>query len=250
MKKHSRKWALLIALLTALLLVLMWITITDVPPTTAQIETVGVRALNTQDKSSITTLSRWAKQGFPIAQRELGLVLSVSPNSYIEAHKWLEKAAAAGDVDAQFEMAEANYKARLGLQQNFVEAWKWYKSAAKQHNSKASFMLARMAKYGEGNPPDLAISVNWLKQSSAEGNAQAMFLLANAYTAGEGVEQDAIKAREWLERSAEGDYPVAIHELSLLLEGSAKITGSDPLLARHLRKEATDERTLRWNKYQ
>ncbi|MBC7404603.1 MAG: sel1 repeat family protein [Cytophaga sp.] len=247
---RSLRWPVMMVMLVVMTLVLIRFAGTDSAPAAAQIESVGVRALLTRDESSMATLSRWAQQGFPIAQRELGLALSASQVRYPEALSWLDKAANAGDVAAQFELAEANYKARLGLQQNFAQAWKWYASAATQNNSKASFMLARMTKYGEGHPRDLALSVHWLKQASIGGNAQAMFLLANAYTAGEGVERDQLKAREWLERSAEGDYPVAIHEMALLLDGNPQSSDHDPLLAGHLRKEARDERTLRWNKYQ
>jgi hypothetical protein len=219
-------------------------------PTTAEIESAGMLALHGQNQSAITALQKWAVAGNTIAQRELGLAYSVNPQNYSMAVNWLEKAAIAGDAEAQFQLAEAHYKARLDLSQNYQQAWKWYEAAAKNKNAKASFMLARMAKYGQGVGQDLVLSMTWLKTASEQGNAQAMFLLSNAYAAGEGVTQDPTLARKWLEESAELEYPVAIQALAMELESGSKQVEKDPARARHLIKEASDERLLRWNKYQ
>lgn len=219
-------------------------------PTTAEIESAGMRAMHGQQDEAFQHLRIWAKQGNPQAQRELGLALSAKTDQYPEAIHWLEQAAKGGDAQAQFAVAEANYKSGLGLTQNFTLAWQWYERAANQHHPKASFMLARMAKYGEGTRQDLQTSVHWLQIASDQGNAQAMFLLSNAYAAGEGVQVNPQKAREWLERSAEGDYPVAIHALALELSGSTENRPTDLQTSRHLIKEASDERLLRWNRYQ
>lgn len=219
-------------------------------PTSAQIESMGVLALNTQTPSYIASLALWARRGMPVAQRELALVLASTPTSYPQAQLWLEKAALAGDGEAQFALAELHYKAKLGQPQNYALAWKWYTAVARQGNAKASFMLARMAKYGEGVPADLKLSVHYLQQASEAGNAQAMFLLSNAYAVGEGIAKNPVLAKKWLEKSADGDYPVAIHELALSLEDSQDQDGENALMASHLIKEASDERALRWNRYQ
>jgi TPR repeat protein len=219
-------------------------------PSSAQIESAGVLAINAQTPASMASLSLWAQQGMPVAQRELGLVLASAGADLPQAVNWLNKAALAADSEAQFVLAEAYYKEKLGLPQNYALAWKWYAAAARQENAKASFMLARMAKYGEGVPLDLALSVQYLQQASLAGNAQAMFLLSNAYALGEGVAQNAVLAQSWLEKSAEAEYPVAIHELALNLSGTPDLTGANALQARHLIKEANDERALRWNRYQ
>ncbi|WP_295751848.1 tetratricopeptide repeat protein [Undibacterium sp.] len=219
-------------------------------PSSAQIESAGVLAINAQTPAAMANLSQWAQQGMPVAQRELGLVLASAGTDLPQAVSWLNKAALAGDNEAQFVLAEAHYKAKLGVPQNYALAWKWYAAAAMQENTKASFMLARMAKYGEGAPLDLALSVHYLQQASEAGNAQAMFLLSNAYAVGEGVAKNADLAQKWLEKSAEGDYPVAIHELALSLTANQDQAGENALAARHLIKEANDERSLRWNRYQ
>jgi TPR repeat protein len=219
-------------------------------PSSAQIESAGVLAINAQTPAAMASLSQWAQQGMPVAQRELGLALASAGADLPQAVSWLNKAALAGDSEAQFVLAEAHYKAKLGVPQSYALAWKWYAAAARQENAKASFILARMAKYGEGVPLDLALSVQYLQQASEAGNAQAMFLLSNAYAVGEGVAKNADLAQKWLEKSAEGDYPVAIHELALSLTANQDQAGENALAARHLIKEANDERSLRWNRYQ
>ena len=213
-------------------------------------ESMGLRALHGQDKDAFHALRTWAKQGQPIAQRELAYALAADNQHWTEAASWLKKAAEGGDPEAQFNYAEANYKARLGLTKNNTEAWTWYQAASKQKNDKATFMLSRMCKYGEGVPQDLKQSVHWLQVASELGNAQAMFLLLNAYANGEGVDKNPTLAHEWLEKSAEGDFPVAIQALAIELEGKTDGHDKDQLRASHLLKEANDERKMRWNQYQ
>ena len=222
----------------------------EVVPDNARIESVGMLALHGRQVSAITQLQAWAAAGRPVAQRELALALASIPDQSAQAGAWLEKAAAAGDTESRFQLAQALYQGSLGLKLDQAQAWSWYERAARSGNAKASFMLARMAKYGEGVPRDLELSAAWLLEASKQGNAQAMFLLSNAYAAGEGVEQNPQLAREWLERSAEGDFPVAIQALAMSLEGGDQHGEPDPVRARHLIKEATDERSMRWNNYQ
>ena len=223
-------------------------------PTTAEIESAGQLAIHGQQSSALHTLTAWAQQGHVTAQRELGLALAAqvvaTPKQQEQALHWLTQAAQGGDAEAQFELAEVYYKAKLGIQKNASAAWTWYETAARQDNPKASFMLARLSKYGDGVTQNLATSVHWLQISADQGNAQAMFLLSNAYAAGEGVKQDSHLAREWLERAAEGDFPVAIQALALELDGKADTDPDAARRSRHLIKEASDERLLRWNKYQ
>lgn len=223
-------------------------------PTTAEVESAGIQALHAQLPSAISSLQKWANVGNVVAQRELGLAYAIKPEQQALALHWLELAASNhkgnGDAEAQFQLAEAYYKGRLGLAKNEQQAWKWYEAAANKRYGKASFMLARMAKYGQGVSQDLAVSVNWLMKASAQGNAQAMFLLSNAYAAGEGIKQDQALARKWLEESAELEYPVAIQALAMELESGSQHVEKDTLKARHLIKEASDERLMRWNRYQ
>jgi len=219
-------------------------------PSSAEIESIGMQALHGQKNDALFALETWAQQGNVVAQRELAYALSVNSDQQSEASKWLKKAAEGGDSEAQFNYAEANYKSRLGLKQNYAEAWKWYEAASRKKNEKATFMLSRMSKYGEGVPKNIEQSVHWLQVASEQGNAQAMFLLSNAYADGEGIAKNPDLARHWLELSAEGDFPVAIQALAMELDGNPNAKEQDKQRARHLLKEANDERKMRWNQYQ
>ena len=219
-------------------------------PSQAEMESAGLQALHGQQATAMQALTVWAHKGHPVAQRELAFAYAATASTHSEALHWLEQAASAGDSEAQFQLAETYYKSQLGVPQDYRRAWAWYEDAGKHGNPKASLMLARMAKYGEGRVKDVTQSAGWLIIAARQGNAQAMFLLSNAYAAGEGLAADQIQARQWLERAADGDYPVAIQALAMELDGNTLHPEQDPTRARHLLKEASDERLLRWNKYQ
>lgn len=241
MKKISLSVLLAIALLSACSQP------APVIPAQAAIESVGMQASQSLNQQAIQQLQQWSEAGNPVAQRELAIALKLR-QQLPAALNWMEKAAQAGDQEAQFLLAELYYKGQPGFPADAAKAWHWYQAAAGKNN-KASFMLARMAKYGEGRPASLSESVHWLQQSSAQGNAQAMFLLSNAYQSGEGIGADQKLAQHWLEAAAEGDYPPAIQTLALQLDGRDH-QQHDAQRARLLIKEATDERLLRWNQYQ
>lgn len=216
-------------------------------PDTAQIEHLGIQALHGRDQHALQQLQGWAESGMPVAQRELALALTLMENTQQQALIWLEKAALGQDREAQFHLAEANYKARWSMPQNYQQARHWYLEASAQGHGQASLMLWRMAKYGEAQPVNLPDSIKWLQTASQQGNPQAMFLLSNAYAAGEGVARDPQQARHWLEQAAELEYPVAIHELALQL--NQLDNPEEAKRARELLKEASDERLLNWNRY-
>ncbi len=244
---YSVKWILISA---GMLLATACAEQAKAPPTAAQIESLAIQADQGRQQKAESQLRLWAEQGMPVAQRELALMLQRAPEGYADARKWFEQAGAAGDGEAAFSLGEAYYSARLGLARDAAAAWKWYSQAAQHGDDKAALMLSRMAKYGDGVPQDLALSVKWLKFASEQGNAQAMFLLSNAYLAGDGVQRDQHSARIWLEKSAQGDFPVAIQALAMATEGGDLQLQKDPDRARHLLKEATEERRMHWNKSQ
>lgn len=214
-------------------------------PTTAQLENLGLQAVQGRQERALQQLRHWAEQGLPVAQRELALAYQdIKPAA---AAALLAKAADGGDGQAAYLLGDASYAGKLGQNKDAAQAAHWFAMAAQHGDDRAALMLSRMTKYGEGMPADLKQSVHWLQEASAHGNAQAMFLLSNAYRDGEGIPRDLAQARAWLEKSAEGDFPVAIQDLALALENGDLGLARDPVRAQHLLKEATDERRLHWN---
>jgi TPR repeat protein len=223
---------------------------TDPPPSTAQIESVGMLAYQANKQSALDQLRRWAKDGQPVAQRELGLSYAKNVQSYADAVHWLGLASAAGDAQAQFNLAKALLKGQLGLAQDPVKAWKWFESASRQGEGKASFMLARMASHGQGVAKNEELAVHWLQEASRQRNPQAMYQLSVAYTSGNGIARNVMMGRYWLNMSAEYDYSIAVQALAMELDGLGGADSPYAERSRHLFKEASDHRLMRWNTQQ
>lgn len=146
----------------------------QLPSSAAQIESVGILAVQAHKQSAIDQLLRWAERGHPVAQRELALVYAKYPdmeNPKTSAAAWLQKAALAGDLEAQLALAQAFHGGTLGLKLDDAQAWTWFEAAAQQGDGRASFMLARMASHGQGTPQSLERSVHWLQVAAQQKNA-------------------------------------------------------------------------------
>jgi TPR repeat protein len=99
------------------------------------------------------------------------------------------------------------------------------------------------ARSGDGVRRDETVSLRWLGVASELGNAQAMFLLSDAYRFGSGVERDQARGLRLLEQAAEHEYPPALQDLALAVQGQ------DAQRASHLLKEASEHRRNNWNRY-
>jgi hypothetical protein len=220
------------------------------PPVPTEIESIGMLALHGQRLDAVRKLKHWADSGSAVAQRELGLFYASAPNGQAEAVKLLTKAAEGGDMQAQYHVGKALQEGKLGLKPDYPQAWKWLEASAKQGLGKASYLLARMAKYGQGVPLSLELSVHWLQEGSKQRDPQAMYLLSNAYASGEGISRNMMLARYWLTMSAESDYNVAIQALAMELDGLGGTESPFAQRSRQLFKEAKDHRLMRWNTLQ
>jgi uncharacterized protein len=217
------------------------------PVTSAEIESVGILAVQARQPQALAQLEAWAQSGLVVAQRELGLAEALNSDRWLQACQWLQKAADAGDREAQFELANAYLYAKLGLPKNDPQAWIYYEKAASQGDDKASFMLARMAGHGWGVTQSATLSAHWLTLSSHLGNPQAMYELSVAYAQGDGVPQDQAQARYWLEQSADHDYKIAMQALALELEAQGRQDARASERSKVLLKEASDHRLMHWN---
>jgi hypothetical protein len=222
----------------------------SVPPTNAEIESVGILAIQGGKHSAVVQLTRWADAGLPVAQRELGLNFIQRAETWPQAVQLLTKSALAGDAEAQFVLANAFLAGQYGLAVDHLSAWTWLERAARQGDGKASFMLARMASHGQGVTADEVVSVQWLQEASKQKNAQAMYQLSVAYATGNGIHRNAMQARYWLNLSAEYDYSIAVQALALELDGLGGSQSPFAERSRNLLKEAKDHRLMRWNTHQ
>jgi len=218
-------------------------------PSAAQIEAAAMAAAQTGNPEARQQLQRWARQGLPVAERELGTLYRKQPERQGAARQLLEHAARAGDAEAAFQLgellrvgmpAQAGQAAQPGAP---GQAWPWYRQAAEARHAKAALTLGQMAANGEGTRKDATESARWLALASELGSAHAMFLLSNAYRYGLGVERDEAKGFQLLEQAAEHEYPPALQDLALAVQND------DALRASHLLKEASEHRRNNWNRY-
>jgi len=212
-------------------------------PVRTEIESTAMRAQQQGDPAALRSLQQWAAYGEPVAQRELGLIYRSRTAFRAEALHLLEHAARSGDAEAAYGLGEMLRSAAPGVQPAPEAAWPWLKQAAENKHAKAALALGQMARNGDGVARDDREAAKWLELASKLGNSHAMFLLSNAYRDGQGVPRDEGRARELLEESAEHEYPPALQELAMAVQGE------DSLRASHLLKEATEHRRNNWNRF-
>lgn len=139
-------------------------------------------------KSSFELDFMEAELGDVFAQNNLGqryyLGNGVEKN-YIEAFKWLMKAAEKGHAHSQKTLGYM-FEHGLGVQTNYKEAIKFYRSAADQGYAKAQFNLGLMFRRGRGEPKDYTKSVYWFKKAAALGDDRGQCHLAEMYETGRG----------------------------------------------------------------
>eukprot|EP00439_Symbiodinium_sp_Y106_P014806 s3518_g2.t1 len=108
------------------------------------------------------------------------------------------RAADAGDVEAQFQLAQL---ARLGpeaSENSSSEALLWYRKAAESGHVPAQLRLGALLHDGDRHhAPDPAAAVALYRTAASAGSASAQFLLGLAYSNGDGVEADFSQAAHW-----------------------------------------------------
>ena len=219
------------------------------PPDAAQIETVGMQALQQADAGAERKLMAWAEQNRPVAQRELGLLYQSRPRQRAEALPWFERAARGGDAEAAFRLGEMLRLGGAGVPAQPAAAAPWYQLAAQQRHARAALVLGQLYKNGDGVARDDGVAARWLTAASEGGNAHAMFLLSYFYSEGRGVARDPARARALLEESAEHEYPPALQELALTVQLGDAHSARDERRAGYLLKEATEHRHNNWNRF-
>jgi len=218
-------------------------------PSSAEIETMGMKARQQNDGTARRALVAWSAQDMPVAQRELALLYKNRPRQRSTALRLFEQSARAGDSDAAFELGDMLRVGVVGVAPAPAAAAPWYAMAAARRHARAALMLGMLYKNGEGVVRDDALAAYWLDESGKLGNPHAMFLLSNMVKEGHGLAKDLVKARYLLEQAAEHDYPPAIQELAMIVEVGDPLSAKDEAHAGYLMKEATEHRHNNWNRF-
>ena len=211
------------------------------------------------DKLGFAEIQRLADVGRAWAQAFLGAAYhagtsDLTPKNPALGVQWLEKAAAQGEVRAQFllgmtylrgdgipadarramaffraaaDQGHAQAQARLGtayfdgagVLQDYKEAFRWWQLAADQGIAEAQANLGDLYRVGDnGVAQDYAQAVRWYRRAADQGHAVAQSNLGALYERGLGVPQDPAQAVKWYALSAAQGYSIGQFNLGLMLE--------------------------------
>ncbi len=120
-----------------------------------------------------------------------------------QSMKALEELVAAGNHDAEFEMAWRWYTKKDGdVKENRTEAVKWFEKAAHADHAHAQRVMGIMLRGGWYIKQDLDAALYWLRAAAENRDDRAHYLLGECYECGIGVEKNAEKAFSWYEKGA------------------------------------------------
>lgn len=156
----------------------------------------------------------------------------------------LRAAAAAGDLDAQFELGALLVR-DAGQQDAPAEAVEWLLAAAESGHPLAANEIGYAYKTGRlGLPRDADAAFQWFRRGAAGGDQIARYNVAVSYRDGSGAKRDdALAARHFL-LSAEHGVSAAQYNLALLLREGVGVARSVETARRALaaaRRQGYDE---------
>lgn len=121
-------------------------------------------------------MRRAADRGDMRARRFYGTLLlykGIGPSSVKAGFDYLQQSAAAGDVDAQFHLAEIYAQGKLlEVPQNHALAVQYYQQAAAAGHTMAALRLAKAYQSGAlGLPADASLADSWMKKFLDKGQS-------------------------------------------------------------------------------
>ena len=163
-------------------------------------------------------LQRAAEAGHVRAQTDLAFAYmngqALAPQDLEKAFHWFQKAAIAGSVPAQCMLGDFHQRGMGGARQDDAEAARWYLKSAGQDDrcaARSQYALFLAYEAGRGVPRDLGTAIAWLRRAAEADNPVAQAALGRAYLRGHGVEPNAEHARRWLRLAREGVSPHEDH---------------------------------------
>ena len=93
--------------------------------------------------------------------------------SGIKAMAWYQKAAEAGDVDAQCSIGDLHINGTAGIEPNAKAMLYWYEQAANQHHPKAQYQLGKILSDGKFVTQNDEAAFRWLTLAIMNGSEPA-----------------------------------------------------------------------------
>ncbi len=125
------------------------------------------------------------------------------PPDYVEAAKWVHKAAEQGLEEARMILS---FLYRSGQQISEAKKWelklaeqelKLTEQKAAQDDAGAQFGLGRRYAEGQGVPRNHAEAMEWYLKAAERGSVQAQWTLAHIYHTGQNVPPNNVEAYKW-----------------------------------------------------
>jgi TPR repeat protein len=169
------------------------------------------------------------------------------PQDYVEALKWLGKAADRGEVAAQISVRHI-YGNGSGVPENYAEALKWFRKAADQGAPSAQFDVGLIYRDGRGVPQDYAEALKWLRKAADQRNADAQYSLGIMYYNGQSVPPNYVQAHMWFSVAASNPaskkerYGQAVHDRDVVARKltSAQLAQAQTMSQQCLRSNYAD----------
>lgn len=156
----------------------------------------------------------------PYARYQLAKIIladsAAEPEQLRTALEWLTEAAAAGQVQSQYELGRI-YRDGRGVEKDALLAAALLTRAAEQDSDAAAYALGvLLLTGGEGLAKDVPSALSWLRHSAEDGNQYAQYRLGRLLLQGEEVPREIEEAVRWLTASAEQGNQYAQYTLGKL----------------------------------
>lgn len=165
--------------------------------------------------------ARAADFGFVPARDILGqawLAGYGGPRDARKAQAYLQDAARAGYVNAQYDLAKLYYNGDGdgAVPRDPKQAGAWFDAAARAGHPGALFAAGRMVDLGEGVPADPKRAIVYYKEAALKGNGDAEFALGTFFYEGEQVPKNLDTARKLFDAAARQGQADAMFSLGAM----------------------------------
>jgi uncharacterized protein len=168
--------------------------------------------------TDITQLKADAQKGYASQQIELAAAYFTGSGVTQDAKQaayWYQKAAEAGDPEAENEIGFF-YQAGIGVPVDRTRALHWYQLAAASGLTRAKVNLGVVYVWGLGVAKDEELAMQFFHEAASKGDGAAASYLGDLYYFGIGVKQDKAAAETWYKTGAQLHDPVAAYNLATL----------------------------------
>jgi localization factor PodJL len=109
----------------------------------------------------------------------------------------LKTAANLGYAPAQFYLGKLFQEGKHGVKKDLVEARRWTERAALAGDRTAMHNFALNNYFGEGGPKDVKAAADWFRRAAELGLVDSQYNLGRLYEDGQGVTKNAAEAYKW-----------------------------------------------------